>query len=222
MARTRRQLKRVARYSLMRAGRLMGPEPHRLLRSMHSYLELGAWTRAIGARLPTPVDTRVELFELALGHVTGTRVLYLEFGVFRGESLRWWLTHLVDEHARFVGFDSFEGLPEHWNASHGKGHFGVGRAPVIDDDRASIQEGWFQDTLPSFTVPEHDQLIVNVDCDIYSSSIFVLRQLRAHLVPGTLLYFDELNDRDHELRALREFLTETGRASRFSARPGAA
>lgn len=206
----RRRLRRVARYALIRAGRLLGPEPQRVLRSMQGYLELGAWTRSIGADLPRPLRDRFDLFEMARGEVTGEKPLYLEFGVYRGASFGWWMEHLEQERARFVGFDSFEGLPEDWTPRHGKGHFAVDQPPALRDERGSFVVGWFEETLPKFTVPEHDQLILNLDCDLYSASIFVLRRLEKHLVPGTLLYFDELNDRDHELRALREFLTETG------------
>jgi hypothetical protein len=195
----------------MRLGRLLGTEPQRLVSSVHSYLELGAWTRSIGADLGKTYDHRFGLFEVALGEVTGDQPLYLEFGVFQGESFHWWLEHLVNPKARFVGFDSFEGLPENWNPRHAKGHFAVDGAPAIMDERGSFEVGWFDETLPQFTVPEHDQLILNVDCDIYSSSIFVLKQLEKHLVPGTIIYFDEFNDRDHELRALQEFLAETGK-----------
>jgi hypothetical protein len=58
-------------------------------------------------------------------------------------------------------------------------------------------------------VPEHDQLIVNIDCDLYSSADTVLRWLEPHLRPGTLVYFDEFPDRDHEMRALQELLSRS-------------
>jgi len=50
---------------------------------------------------------------------------------------------------------------------------------------------------------------VNVDADLYSSTRTVLDWATPYLVPGSLLYFDELADRDHELRALRETLERT-------------
>lgn len=208
---TSHRLKHVTRHSFMRLGRMLGTEPQRLVSSVHSYLELGAWTKSVGGDLGRSFGHRFGLFELALDAVTGDQPLYLEFGVFKGESFFWWLEHLKNPRARFVGFDSFEGLPESWNPRHAKGHFAVDGAPVVMDDRGSFEVGWFDDTLPQFTVPEHDQLILNVDCDIYSSSIFVLKQLSAHIVPGTIIYFDEFNDRDHELRALQEFLQVTGK-----------
>ena len=39
---------------------------------------------------------------------------YFEFGVASGDSFKWWLTRLMNSSNRFYGFDTFEGLPEHW------------------------------------------------------------------------------------------------------------
>src|SRR5277367_3439257 len=41
-------------------------------------------------------------------------VNYLEFGVYRGESMRSWLASLSRPDSRFAGFDTFTGLPERW------------------------------------------------------------------------------------------------------------
>jgi Macrocin-O-methyltransferase (TylF) len=150
-----------------------------------------------------------DLFELALAQVHGTRPLYLEFGVYEGGSMRWWSEHLTTPEARLIGFDSFKGLPEGWRGLDA-GHFSTGGPPAIDDARVSFVEGWFDDTLPSFDPPEHDQLIINIDCDLYSSTATVLRRIESWLVPGSLLYFDELTDRDHEMRALFESVSRTG------------
>jgi hypothetical protein len=132
--------------------------------------------------------------------------LYLEFGVYRGRTLTWWSQHLTMSTARLVGFDSFEGLPEDWQHDVPKGWFNVGAPPVLDDPRVSLVAGWFDQTLPGWELPEHDQLIVNIDCDLYSSTSCVLRWLTPHLRPGSLVYFDDLLDPDDELRALREWI----------------
>jgi hypothetical protein len=118
--------------------------------------------------------------------------------------MRWWSEHLTAPGARLVGFDSFEGLPEDWRPGLGTGHFSTGSIPQIDDARVSFEVGWFDDTLPKFDVPEHDQLIVNVDSDLYSSAVTVLGWVEQLLRPGSLMYFDEFPDRDHEMRAFAE------------------
>lgn len=152
------------------------------------------------------VDDRFGVFAEAARHVRGSAPLYLEFGVFEGETIRWWAGNLRQPAARFVGFDSFEGLPEAWRPGFAVGQFGTQGPPVVTDPRVSFVAGWFSDTLPLFDVPGHDQLIINVDSDLYSSARTVLDWVVPMLVPGSLLYFDELADRDHELRALKETL----------------
>ena len=63
-------------------------------------------------------------------------VLYLEFGVFEGASMRRWSTALKNPASLLHGFDSFEGLPEDFDFKYPKGHFDVGGSlPDIDDDR---------------------------------------------------------------------------------------
>ena len=44
--------------------------------------------------------------------VQDQRVLYLEFGVFRGRTIRYWSRKLRHPETRLHGFDSFEGLPD--------------------------------------------------------------------------------------------------------------
>jgi hypothetical protein len=153
--------------------------------------------------------TREDVFALALANVHSRRPLYLEFGVFEGESMRWWSEHLNAPAARFIGFDSFEGLAEAFRQLPA-GYFATAGPPSSDDPRVSFVQGWFDATVPSFEPPEHDQLIVNIDCDLYSSTAIVLQRVEAWLAPGSLLYFDELTDRDHEMRALFESVTRTG------------
>jgi hypothetical protein len=133
------------------------------------------------------------------------RPLYLEFGVWEGWSLRWWVEHLENPDARFVGFDSFEGLSEQWRPDYPPGTFDVdGTPPPVDDPRVSFEVGYFDQTLPRFVMPEHDRLFVNIDCTLYSSTSTVLRWLEPHLRAGDLIFFDELPEYDHELRALLE------------------
>ncbi len=178
-----------------------------------AWVELGNWLAnqpgANGA--PREFTSKNELFAHALGHVRGTRTQYLEFGVYEGESLRWWAEHLTDPAARFVGFDSFEGLPEDWRHNFREGEFRTAGPPPVDDPRVSFVVGWFDDTLPKYELPACDQLVVNIDSDLYSSATTVLEWLEPHIRPGTLVYFDELVDCHHEMRALAESLAKNGR-----------
>jgi O-methyltransferase len=136
-------------------------------------------------------------------------ISYLEFGVYRGESLSWWLKRLSDPNSRFVGFDTFTGLPERWRRSEGLGHFNVnGKVPDIKDPRCSFEVGLFQDTLPGF-IEQNDlsgRLIIQLDADLYTSTLFILTRLAPYLKSGDILFFDEFSCPQDEFRAFYEFV----------------
>lgn len=215
-------VKTAIRLALVEAGRRATPKRLANLRSVLSYLELGHWLEhALSCPAVQVVADDVALFDLARAKVKGDKPLYLEFGVYAGRSMRWWSQHLSHPAARLVGFDSFEGLPTDWRPGLGAGHFATGgEPPQIDDDRVSFVVGWFDDRLPAFEIPEHDQLILNVDCDVYSSAATVLSWAEPYLTAGTLLYFDEFPDRDHEMRAFKELLARSPREFRPLATAG--
>jgi hypothetical protein len=68
--------------------------------------------------------------------------------------------------------------------------------------------------LKSNVTPAHDVLVINMDADLYSSTIYVLNHLRPHIKPGTLIYFDEMNHVDHEPRAFDQFTSQNSRKFR--------
>ena len=133
---------------------------------------------------------------------------YLEFGVYQGDSFREWCALNQDPHSRFFGFDSFEGLPEDWNPRRPMGTFDTGgQAPEIDDARAEFVVGWFQQSLPDFlrSYKAQDQLVLHVDCDLYSSTLYCLSKLDHAIMQGTIVIFDEFYDSLHEYRALTDY-----------------
>jgi hypothetical protein len=175
------------------------------------YLEAGRWMRARGFDASDRVLGRTELFDLVAREIGDQRVLYLEFGVSHGYSMRYWSNLLTHPEAVLHGFDSFEGLPETWNELNPQGQFTTnGDVPVFDDPRVRLFKGWFEDVLPHYEWPEHDRLVVNLDADLYSSTRYVLDFVAPHLTPGSFVYFDEFMDRQHELRAFDEFLGTSG------------
>jgi hypothetical protein len=192
---------------LVSAGRRLTPRHLAGLRTALGALEQGSWMRELEVHVPNRGD-RFDVFAEIVGRLRSPRPLYLEFGVHEGRTLQWWSEHLDTPGARFVGFDSFDGLPHDWHADAPAGSFATGRIPEIADPRVEIVPGWFSETLPGRELPPHDELVVNVDCDLYSSTREVLDWLEAHLRPGTLVYFDDLFDHDAELRAVWEWVDE--------------
>ena len=179
---------------------------HRMNAALN-YLEVGRWMAAHGFDTSQRCADRREIYERIAEEVGRQRVLYLEFGVHRGESMRLWSGLLKHPEAALHGFDSFEGLPEDWNLDDGKGTFSTGgAAPVLSDRRVKFVRGWFAATLPEYTPPAHERLVLHLDADLYSSTKTVLDALEGLIVPGSYVLFDEFADRLHELRAFDEFL----------------
>jgi hypothetical protein len=153
--------------------------------------------------------------------------VYVECGVFSGASLRR-IAESAPPGSGVYGFDSFKGLPESWcrpDMAFPEGTFALGRstAPRPEDlglpPSVCLVPGWFEDTIPGF-VQERMKAgeriaLLHVDCDLYSSTRTVLREMAPLLQDGTLIVFDELVDyptyERHELRALHEFLTTDGK-----------
>lgn len=139
-------------------------------------------------------------------------VIYLEFGVSKGVSLKWWVDHCNNPDARFVGFDTFEGLPEAWGNIPEGAYSAKGQRPDISDPRVSYEVGLFQDTLPDFLPKEsiEKRLIIHLDADLYNSTLFPLVHLAPHLKPNDVLIFDEffaVSKCNHEFRAFLDYLS---------------
>ena len=130
---------------------------------------------------------------------------YLEFGVSKGHSFKWWVENCLNEQIHFYGFDTFEGLPESWGA-FSKGDMDA-NIPDISDPRAEFIKGLFQDTLPGF-IATHDlkrRKVIHMDADLFSSTLFVLTTLAPVLKKGDILIFDEFNVPNHEFFAFKMF-----------------
>ena len=144
-------------------------------------------------------------------HGLGGAVEFWEFGVASGVSFRWWLAANAHPDSRFVGFDTFKGLAEDFGPVRTGTFDRGGTPPDMDDPRASFRVGFFQDTLGPFLV-EHGErdpsrrLVVHLDADLYSSTLFVLTRLAPVLRPGDVLLFDEFAVPLHEFKAFTEFV----------------
>jgi hypothetical protein len=164
---------------------------------------------------------RKPLIELCLRREreAGLNGLILEFGVAGGVSTR--LIAAAAGPRRVHGFDSFEGLPGDWSGTHEqRGRYTQnGRLPRVPAN-VTLHKGWFDQTLPGFLAANPGPAsFVNVDCDVYASTRYVLEQLGDRLRPGTVILFDEYynypNWREHEFRAWQEFVATRGLAYRY-------
>jgi len=141
-------------------------------------------------------------------------ITYLEFGVWEGKSLAMWAELNRNPDSRFHGFDSFEGLPEASRTWGDGKSFAVDQMPRFEDERVGLWPGWFNTTLPKFLgagIPTRP-LVVHIDCDLYSSTLYVLTMLDRLLVPGSILIFDETVVAEHEFRALLDWSSAYGRS----------
>lgn len=123
-----------------------------------------------------------------------TDINLLEFGVFKGNSMRHWVKNYTNPNSTFHGFDSFEGLPHDWVGKMIQGTFDVGKqTPDINDPRVNFHVGWIQNTLPEFlkqaSLPKKTH-VIHIDVDIYSASLFVLTTLW-HYLDEFYVLFDE-------------------------------
>ena len=175
-----------------------------------NYLEVGRWLKSNGFRARPRYADREQFYLTIARAIEPEKILYLEFGVWRGASMDSWCKRLKTRSPRCTAWIALRGFPKPGTPAESQGTFSVNSVmPKFDDPRVVLHKGWFNETLPEFTLPEHDRLVLNLDADLYSSTIFVLETLESAIRPGTILIFDEFCDRLHELKAFREFLAST-------------
>lgn len=158
-----------------------------------------------------PSMNRNKLLDYAISKIS-LEGIWVEFGVYRGESLN----YISKKTKNLVhGFDSFQGLPDDWNIYHSKGHFKLenGKLPKVRKN-AELHVGLFSETLPDF-VEENNNLpmaFIHIDCDLYTSTKDVFGNLAGRIRSGTIIVFDEYTNyvgwRKHEYLAFQEFCSE--------------
>jgi hypothetical protein len=217
--RSQRDPRLLTKVLLARLGSVLGTRAIYNLNGCFNYLYVGWWFRQRGFTDGVLVGSKLDIFDVIAREVGDRAVLYLEFGVASGASMRCWSRLLRHPEARLHGFDSFQGLPHDWSLEgHERGYFSTGGAmPDIDDARAELFPGWFAETLPRYRWRDHDVLVAVLDADLYDSTATALTFLRDHLRPGSYLYFDQFHHRCDELRAFSEFIDENPRELRLVA-----
>lgn len=152
---------------------------------------------------------RYKLFEYLIKNekLENENVNYLEFGVSKADSFKWWLNAIKNKDAAFYGFDTFEGLPEKWGTYKAGDMSAI--IPDLNDTRAEFFKGLFQETLFGFiklhNLNDGKRKIIHMDADLFSATIFVLTSLAPYLNDNDIILFDEFNVPNHEFYAFRIF-----------------
>lgn len=167
------------------------------------------------AKLPLLTGSNSHSFQIGMA-AANDEGLVLEFGVRYGKSIRQ-IAALVDQCVH--GFDSFEGLPEQWHLEPKGSYSTQGKLPRVPD-HVTLHTGWFEDTLPQFLQSHSGNVrLLNIDCDIYSSTKTVLDLLANRLVAGSVIVFDEYigNEfwRQDEFKAFQEAVARYGWAYEY-------
>ena len=155
-------------------------------------VDIAGWTLSWAHGAPV-YRTPAEILEDSVRQ-SMTDGLFCEFGVYRGDSLRF-IADIVGGDGTVCGFDSFQGLPA---SSPGTERDcwpqGAFRHPQPTDlpPNTKIYPGWFSETLPRFVaeVPGWASFL-HCDADLYDSTVTVLAEMAPKIVCGTVLLFDE-------------------------------
>lgn len=133
---------------------------------------------------------------------------YCEFGVYQGKTfaLAVQAFHYFFPKMIFRAFDSFEGLPpfgkkdviNKFDSNFYEGMFKCSKTDFISYlkrknialDSVSVTKGWFKTSLPKIKEP-YKIAVAWVDCDIYSSTVDVLKFITPRLIQGSVLIFDD-------------------------------
>jgi hypothetical protein len=161
-------------------------------------------------------------YGLSLAQTMAVSSTFCEFGVFKGYTAN--LIAKMIAPLYLNGFDSFEGLPETWQPRYRRGHFAFKdwMRNLRLEGNVNLHAGKFSDTVPSFKASLKEPIcFIHMDCDLYSSASYVLKELSAHIGRGTIIVFDEYFNypgwRQHEHAALQEFIATQNLKYRYLA-----
>ena len=136
-------------------------------------------------------------------NLANQKIQFLEFGVYKGESIKYFANKLLNKENIFIGYDTFFGLPTDWQSAQ-KGMFSTdGKVPETDDKRIRFIRGIFQKTFDNSIIDKSIKTIIHFDADMYSSTLFLLFKLHETLDEYHFI-FDELEG--EELRALKDYM----------------
>jgi len=146
----------------------------------------------------------------------------LELGVHEGTTLAQITKYCHEKDIKDIhGFDCWTGLPEAWLDKDGQvvgrgvqGRFATNGPPNIPGVR--YWNGLFDDTLPDFLseISPKQFSFVNIDCDLYSSTVDILKHIGHLFAKGTVIRLDDwfykhsLQHKEGEQKAFLEWCEE--------------
>ena len=160
---------------------------------------------------------RANLFKFIREFIEATNMpagYYMEFGVLNGEAMIDAYRQFRGVVSHYFGFDSFEGLPalqhseeetREYSPHFYKGNFksmaidyvmkNITSCSRMQEDELTLVAGYFSDVLPKVdkasVCVKGVPLCVYIDCDLYSSTVDVLRFIDDLVVTGTWILFDD-------------------------------
>ena len=142
--------------------------------------------------------------------------LFLEFGVYKGDSINLFGNFLSQHSREIYGFDSFEGLEEEWNMNDYNpiGRFSLNKKNPKVLKNVTLIKGKVQSTLENFLKDKKDKKIIfaHMDMDTYIPTKYALNKIKPFLQKGSVILFDEFygfpNWQHHEYKAFSEEFKE--------------
>ena len=136
---------------------------------------------------------------------------FLEFGVFKGNTINFFAKILKEYNRIIYGFDSFLGLEENWTGTHLLKHIAFntqGKVPMIEKNVVIIK-GKIEETLDDFIKDNLKDSKINfmhLDFDTFTPTNYVFKKLKKFTKKNTVILFDELYGfpswKEHEFKAL--------------------
>lgn len=141
----------------------------------------------------------------------------LEFGVYTGTSYCYQADQIHTRYpaSRLIGFDSWQGLPQEtlgvWHPEvHAVGKLAASKDKVLQRLKLiglnpgwhfRLVDGFFAESLTQELQSEiKDLIFVNIDVDIYRSTVELLDFVQPLLRPGVILYWDDWNSPPYEMQ----------------------
>lgn len=161
-------------------------------------------------RLNVPtLESRNDLYDYVFKNTISedSPINFVEFGVWKGESIKFFVTKNKSVNSRFIGLDTFDGLPEKWGPYHAGSWSADGKIPDFDDKRVHFVKGLFQvsweEAQSHISKNMENEIFVNYDADTYSATLFALTKMDI-FKKSYYAIFDEFFG--HESKALYDYL----------------